>query len=247
MANIGSWRLTLDDNQTEWSEQTFAIHGIHAGPGPALASALDFYPPHARTLMSESIARTIETGEPFTVETDLITAQGDKRRVRSMGELEIKDGVPVALIGVFQDITNRHMMEEALRQTAYTDDLTRIASRGGFNRYIDEQIDAAREGGTPLALLLIDLDHFKSVNDQCGHAVGDDLLRLMASRLQASYLAGSFAARLGGDEFVLLITCPQALSDLQGLLRRLLAELRHSVSGNRSLIHVSATIGVLAR
>ena len=243
MANIGSWRLTLADNSTEWSEQTYAIHGVAAGDGQGPADALDFYPPVDRAIIEGAIARTIATGEPFDVETDFRTAQGELRRVRSMAELELVNGVPVSLIGVFQDVTTRHMLEQALRQTADTDELTRIASRSRLNAVVDERIAHASAAGEPLALLLIDLDNFKMVNDRCGHLEGDDLLRLMASRLQASYLDGSFAARLGGDEFVLLVTSRRVLMDLPGLLRQLLKDLRRSISPNGETIHVSATIG----
>ena len=160
-----------------------------------------------------------------------------------MGELERKDGEPIALVGMFQDITERHRMEQALRDIAETDELTRIASRSHFIGFIDARIAAARAAGSPLALLLIDLDHFKAVNDRCGHAVGDDLLRVMAKRLRAPYLETSFAARLGGDEFVMVVTCPDLLADLPGLLRRMLVDLRHTVTRAGFAIRVSATIG----
>jgi len=243
MANIGSWRLTLSDNSTEWSEQTYAIHGVPAGDGAALKTALDFYPPKARATITAALERTIRTGEPFDVETDFKTAQGEYRRVRSIGELEVAEGCPVALIGVFQDITSRYLMEQALRDAAHTDDLTRIASRGRFNEYVDERIAIAIKAGERCALLLIDLDHFKAVNDRLGHHAGDDVLRVMASRLQASYLSNCFAARLGGDEFVLLIPDQAILQDLPALLRRLLAELQYSVSAKGLTLRVSATIG----
>ena len=243
IANIGSWRLTLADNQTEWSEQTYAIHGVPVGDGPPLDAALQFYPPTARSIIEEAIDHTVMTGAPFDVETDFMTAQGAYRRVRSMGELEIEDGKAVALIGVFQDITARFEMEEKLRRVAHTDELTRLASRSRFNEYVDEKIDSLATDGQRCALLLIDLDHFKAVNDRCGHLAGDEVLRIMASRLQASYLDNCFAARLGGDEFVLLVTDQALLENLRGLLSRLLGELQHCVSANGAMLSVSATIG----
>lgn len=243
IANIGSWRLTLADNQTEWSEQTYAIHGVAIGDGRALDAALDFYPGKARSMIVNAIERTTRTGEPFDLETDFLTAQGDFRRVRSMGELELDNGQPVALVGVFQDITVRHAMEEALRRAAYTDELTRIASRARFNEFVDERLRVATAAGEKCALLLIDLDHFKAVNDRCGHHAGDDVLRIMASRLQASYLSNCFAARLGGDEFVLLVSDQDILKDLPALLQRLLGDLRHSVGASGFTLEVTATIG----
>ncbi|PZU06613.1 diguanylate cyclase [Sphingomonas sp.] len=243
MANIGSWRLNLDDDTLIWSEQTYAIHGRSPEDMPSLTDALAHYPLASRAVLDVAVKRTMASGEPFDIESDFITAQGQERRVRSMGELEMRDGEPIALVGVFQDVTERHRMEQALRNIAETDELTRIASRSHFNATIDARIATARETGSPLALLLIDLDHFKEVNDRCGHAAGDDLLRLMAKRLRAPYLETSFAARLGGDEFVMVITSPDVLADLPALLRRMLADLRHTVTRNGLAIRVSATIG----
>lgn len=243
MAKIGSWRLTLADNKTEWSEQTYAIHGVPPGDGEPLDSALDFYPPKARATITEALERTMATGEPFDVETDFTTAQGDYRRVRSMGEIEMDKGQPVALIGVFHDVTARYTMEGALRQVAHTDDLTRIASRGRFNEVVDEKIKATIANAERCALLLIDLDHFKAVNDRFGHHAGDEVLRVMAARLNADYLSNCFAARLGGDEFVLLISDQAILKDLAGLLRRLLYDLQYTFSANGVTLNVSATIG----
>lgn len=243
IANIGSWRLRLSDNRTEWSDQTYAIYGLPICDELDRPSALDFYPGKARTMIADAVERTVRTGEPFDIETDFRNAQGEYRRVRSMGELEVQDGQAVALVGVFQDITARHAMEEALRHAAHTDTLTRIASRGRFNEFADERLAAVVANCDKLALLLIDLDNFKAVNDQCGHHVGDDVLRIMASRLQAPYLSGCFAARLGGDEFVLLITDQVLLRDISVLLRRLLGELRHAVNAGGVTLEVSATIG----
>ncbi|MDR6512221.1 diguanylate cyclase (GGDEF)-like protein/PAS domain S-box-containing protein [Novosphingobium capsulatum] len=243
IANIGSWRLTLGDNQLEWSDQTYAIHELECGAEISLKAALDFYAEKSREILVSTIEQTLVTGEPFDVEADFTTARGNYRRVRSMGELELENGKPVALIGVFQDITERHKMEEALRHAAHTDDLTRIASRGRCNQVIDDSIKTTAAAGQRCALLLIDLDHFKAVNDRLGHQAGDDVLRVIASRLQAPYLAGSFAARLGGDEFVLLITDQALLRDLRGLLRRLLLDLRYSIRADKQTFRVSATIG----
>jgi diguanylate cyclase (GGDEF)-like protein len=243
MANVGSWRLRLDDNQAEWSEQTYAIHGVPVGDGTPLATAMEFYPMASRKIIEAALHRSISTGAPFDFESDFLTAQGQMRRVRSMAELELEEGKPVALIGVLHDITERYQMEQALRRTANTDALTGLASRGHFNHHLDERLAQPSRRDEPLALLLIDLDNFKTVNDRFGHAAGDDLLRLMASRMQAPWLQGSFAARLGGDEFVLMVSDTKLLADLPGLMQRLLQDLRHTVSNTVESVHVSATIG----
>ena len=239
MAKIGSWRLPLSTRIVQWSAETYAIHAIDPSDGETVERAIEFYAPYERPKIAQALHRAVEFGEPYDLELDFIDATGKPKRVRCLGELEIRDGEPIALIGVIQDVTERWLMEQQLRQTANTDELTRLASRGELLGYIDDQLGRS----IPLALLLIDLDNFKAVNDRCGHAAGDELLRLMASRLHAPYLRGAFAARLGGDEFVMVLTAPEALLGLNELLARLLGDLRHRVADSGGEIPTAATIG----
>ena len=243
MTKVGAWKMRLDDQTLFWSDQTFSIHGLPTGEPPALDAALDFFRPADRERIRAEIQRTIDTGEAYNIEVDFSDAAGRQRRVHCMGELQIQQGKPHSLVGVIQDVTERHAHEQALRERAETDELTRIASRSHFNAHLDAAIGRAQATGSALALLLLDLDHFKEVNDRCGHPVGDDLLRIVAKRLRLPYLESSFAARLGGDEFVMVITCPDMLADLPALLRRMLPDLRHTVRHNALEIRVSATIG----
>ncbi|TZG27888.1 diguanylate cyclase domain-containing protein [Sphingomonas montanisoli] len=243
MAKIGSWRLPLSTRRVQWSAETYAIHALEPADSESVERAIEFYAPYERAKIAYALERAVEHGEPYDLELDFSDNDGTAKRVRCKGELEMRDGEPVALIGVIQDVTERWMMEQRLRQIANTDELTRLANRPALLAYLDDQLDR----GTPLALLLIDLDNFKAVNDRCGHAAGDDLLRLMASRLHAPYLAGSFAARLGGDEFVMVLTAPEALDNLDTLLARLLSNLRHRAIDADGPIHTGATIGAAYR
>ncbi|MDB5687453.1 MAG: diguanylate cyclase [Rhizorhabdus sp.] len=243
MADIGSWRLGVDNQFTEWSDQIYAIYGLPKGEKPALGTALDFYPLREREAIMAAIRHTIETGQPFDIEADFIAADGSQRRVRSMGELELQDGKPSAVIGVFQDITARHQMEQALRRSARLDDLTHLANRAHFNQVIEERIVEARLAAGRLALLLIDLDGFKQINDRFGHLAGDRLLQHMAAQLKQPYLAGCFVARIGGDEFVVLVSDPADCDRLDEIMQALLGDLRHSVAIGGDFVRASGTIG----
>lgn len=245
IANIGSWRLTLSDYRTEWSDQVFAIHELPIGENPSFGNALNFYPPQSRESVTAAIARTIATGQPFDLETDLITAKGNRRRLRIMGELELQEGKTVALIGALQDVTSQHQLEQSLRKIANTDELTQMANRARFNHVLEEKIALAKARDEKLAVLLIDLDGFKTVNDRCGHLAGDDLLRLMASRFQsAPYLKACFTARLGGDEFVVIVSSQDDCAALDAIVDALLADLRHTVEHEDNLVEVSGSIGI---
>ncbi len=246
MASVGSWRLALADNRVEWSDQVYAIHEVSHDVDPTLLRALDFYPPHARATISGALASTMETGQPFDVETDFLTAEGRIRRVHSIGEIELSSGIPVAVIGVFQDVTERYALEQQLRAAAYTDVLTGLPNRARFNEFLDAQMEAYAESDKPLTLLLIDLDGFKTVNDLCGHREGDMLLQKIADSLRASYLAHGFVARLGGDEFVVLLSDSDVSVVQNFIVPRVLEGLRNTMPTATGPITVSATIGISA-
>ena len=245
MAKIGWWRLDLSDDRVEWSDGIFRIHDLDRDRELTLGERLDFYPPQARATVSESLAHTIETGEPFDIETDLVTATGQPRRVRAMGEIEWTDGRPAAVIGVFRDVTEEHALSLALRQSADTDPLTRLPNRGAFTRRLDRAITAARADGAPFALLLIDLDGFKRINDTFGHLAGDEVLNAVATRLQAPWLRGSCAARLGGDEFAVIVDDERLLADDAALVAALESELHVSTRFDNIILESSASVGLM--
>jgi diguanylate cyclase (GGDEF)-like protein/PAS domain S-box-containing protein len=243
MAGIGSWWLDLATQRIEWSEQVYVIHGLPAHSPPPLDDALRFFPEQERAMILRCLKGAIERGEPFDFESDFITADGRVRRVRSMGEPEYVDERPVALIGVFQDITERHTREQELRHSASTDSLTGLPNRAAFERRMETALLSARAQDAPLALLVIDLDGFKEVNDKFGHEAGDEVLRAMAERMRSRKFVHAFAARLGGDEFVMLVTRPRDCARLDDFISSLLAALRHTIERDGTARSVSATIG----
>lgn len=243
MAMIGSWRMTLPDRNVTWSDGVFRIHELDPGTDISLISALDFYPLHARETVVNALDEVIATGKPMHLEVDFDTARGRRLRVRSIGELELEDGRPVAVTGLIQDITDRYRMERTLRRSAHVDEVTRIGNRAAFNRELQTAIDGAARGDHPLILVLIDLDGFKGVNDTHGHMAGDDILRAVGRRMRAPYLAGAFAARLGGDEFALILTDSALCGDIGGLVERLLCDLKMPVHTSAGRLPISGTIG----
>ena len=244
MANIGSWRLDLVTEEVSWSDQTYVIHGLAPGSEIDLSNALTFYPPADRARIAGAVAACAEHGIGYDLELDFTDVRGGLRRVRAIGEPELVDDRATAIIGVLQDITARHRMEQRLRELAQTDELTGLASRRAFNDLADLAIEEASASGEPVAVALLDLDHFKQVNDRLGHAAGDEVLRCAAETLRrADYLGDHLPARLGGDEFVILLRGGAAGDGLERSLERLLAELCQIVPHTDETLAVSATIG----
>ncbi|MAX15605.1 MAG: GGDEF domain-containing protein [Sphingobium sp.] len=243
LAGVGSWRVSLDDGVVQWSDQVYAIHGLPIGSTPPLEEALAFYSPEEARLIEKRLRKAMRTGEGFDFETDLIAADGRMRRVRSIGEVEFRHDRPAAIVGVFQDVTERHLREEELRHSASTDSLSGLSNRASFEKRLGETLARLKRRAEPVALLLIDLDGFKAVNDSFGHAAGDDILRAMAARMREGCMANAFAARLGGDEFALLVTRPRDCADLESYVQRVLDQLQVSITQDGQTRRVSATVG----
>jgi len=146
---------------------------------------------------------------------------------------------------LLEEITERKRVEEALSFQATHDALTLLINRREFERRVARALDTARKRQAEHALCYLDLDHFKVINDTCGHMAGDELLRHLGQLLQASVRKRDTLARLGGDEFAILMehcTLPQA--------RRVANNLCAAVDGIRfvwkkRLFHIGASIGLV--
>jgi len=151
-------------------------------------------------------ARHNETGEPFVLEYRMFTKDGRVVWVFDQASL-VRDehGAPLFSHGVMLDISERKHGEEQVAFLAYHDELTGLPSRSMFEELLSLSIDRARRHDGSVAVVCLDLDDFRLVNDSLGHHHGDELLRLMADRLRESTRETDLVARRGGDQFLLLL------------------------------------------
>jgi diguanylate cyclase (GGDEF)-like protein len=144
----------------------------------------------------------------------------------------------------YTDITERKLAEKALARRALHDDLTGLPNRLQFVTRITSALNSRRRGGGLTALLFLDLDRFKIVNDDLGHATGDALLLGVAERLRATLRPGDTIGRFGGDEFVVLCEGLKRPEDALDLARRVIDALSAPIDLQGRQIHVTASIGV---
>lgn len=203
IANVGFWRVDLEQHKLEWSDQIFRIHDLEISATPSLKHVLKSYPGDAGANLRNAIAKAVEDVSKFDIESDFITSKGEFRRVRNMGQAQTVDGKVVDVVGTCQDVTDRYLLEQRLRSAANTDALTKIANRALYNKALDKLTDGNGADRQEFTLFLIDLNQFKWVNDTLGHPIGDELLCSVADRL-AQIDDCTLIARLGGDEFAVI-------------------------------------------
>jgi diguanylate cyclase (GGDEF)-like protein len=183
-------------------------------------------------------------GETGVYEFRLKRDDGVETWVRSASKVLVgADGLPERLVNLFKDITDRRRQTEAVETLAFKDTLTDLPNRALFQHRFQEAVSASELLGEMFGLIMIDVDHFKDINDTLGHDAGDALLKRLADMLRHAFRADDTVARLGGDEFAVILRGLHCEADmlrpiqtLQGLLQR---PIEH---GGRSFT-VSASIG----
>ncbi|MGM0412104.1 MAG: EAL domain-containing protein [Pseudomonadota bacterium] len=147
-------------------------------------------------------------------------------------------------VGIFFDITDRKEAEERLRYLSYYDGLTGLANRELFNEHSNHALDVAARENEQIALLFLDLDRFKGINEGLGHAEGDALLQEAARRMEMELAPGDTLARLSGDEFAVLLEGVDDTDDVASVARRLLHPLERPFHLDGQDIYATGSLGV---
>jgi diguanylate cyclase (GGDEF)-like protein/PAS domain S-box-containing protein len=146
--------------------------------------------------------------------------------------------------GSLEDITERKLMEEAIKHMATHDALTGLPNRRLFNDRIVMEMARARRGHHIVAVLLLDLDNFKEVNDTLGHSIGDVVLKKVGGRLQSIFRESDTVARMGGDEFMVILPELEEKHDVKVTLQRILDTISEPLTISDHTIHLGTSIGV---
>lgn len=155
-----------------------------------------------------------------------------------------EDGTVFRRIGVFSDITERKQSEAVVWQQANFDFLTRLPNRHMFHDRLQQEITKSHRAGLPLALLFLDLDQFKEVNDTLGHDIGDRLLKQAAQRLSSCVRESDTVARLGGDEFTIILSELKDVNVVKRIGQNILEKLAQPFMLEGEEVFISASIGI---
>ncbi|HEX7954896.1 MAG TPA: EAL domain-containing protein, partial [Burkholderiales bacterium] len=188
----------------------------------------------------------LEAHQPFSDFTYArLGRDGDTRYLSISGQPVFDaDGRFTGYRGVGKDVTAAKVAEERIQFLAYHDSLTALPNRESFNLILGPGIARARRDGTNLAVLFIDLDRFKTINDTLGHQAGDVLLREIGNRLKYCVRQSDIVARMGGDEFVVLLQDVGVAEHVAKVANKILLEIGSSLEILGQEIRVTASIGI---
>jgi diguanylate cyclase (GGDEF)-like protein/PAS domain S-box-containing protein len=206
----------------------------------------DGWPPQLAAI-SGACRRAITTTDGMFIEQDVVIfPYSDQQRLTNITRMAVagSDGKPQYAIKLIEDITERRQAERRLAHMAQYDSLTQLPNRVLFAERLAEAIRHALDDGTHVAVLALDLDRFKEVNDTLGHAAGDMLLCTVTKRLQRCLRDGDTLARLGGDEFAVIQCRVRSQSDVEALALRLIECVKDPVDIHGQKVFVGLSAGV---
>lgn len=239
-ARIGVWECDLRTEILTWTDGVYDIFEIPRGTAVTRELTLNCYSEASRRTLEQLRNQAIEQGIGFTLDAEITTLGGKKRWMRLTTSVETENGVSTRIFGMKQDITEEKILADRTRYLAEFDVMTGLANRSQFQSRLAE-LDSVGAIG---ALLLVDLDGFKQINDTHGHALGDECLKETAQRLAAVCEPAELVARLGGDEFAVILGHPADTLASQALAARIVAVLAEPVVRVGQSLKFGASVGI---
>jgi len=253
IAHMGNWDWQIGENRLFWSEGIYRLFGIKSAEFDASYEAfMARVHPDDRNEVEATVRRALETGAPYEIDHRIVRSDGAVRIVHESAEVLLDDqGKPSRMIGTVQDITEWKQAEQALQEKdahleyiAYHDALTGLPNRALLMDRLTHAASRADRSANRMALLFIDLDRFKTINDSLGHAVGDAVLQAASDRLKTLVREADTLSRLGGDEFVVLLEDLQDGQDAAHVAEKIIHALEKVLVIGNYPLHISASIGI---
>ncbi len=246
IAHIGHWERDLHTNEMHWSAEVYRIFGLSSEEfTPNRAQFLNRVHRDDHYLVETADHRAATEATPSSIDCRIITLAGTERIVHYSATANYDDaGTAVQLHGTVQDVTEHRRNAEQLNHLAYYDPLTGLPNRTLLYDRLRVAIVETQRRGRILALMFLDLDHFKIVNDTLGHEAGDNLLKMTGERLVACMRASDTVSRLGGDEFTILLTDIACEGDVAYIAQKILDcfSAPFNIAGRE--LFVSTSIGI---
>ncbi|MFN3227443.1 MAG: EAL domain-containing protein [Hyphomicrobiales bacterium] len=245
VGRLGAWSFNRRTKMVTLSPEYLELVGLPAKHATMpLDEAMRFFAPDSRIAVSRSFRKVLRAGGEDTIDvvwTSPCCSMDLNVIARARSDAK---GRVYEVYGTVQDITERKQAERALESLAFHDPLTGLGNRSYFARELNAAMEHAANAGQNAGLLLLDLDHFKEVNDSLGHAAGDELLRRVAERLSMTVTGRGTVFRLGGDEFAAIVPNARSAAELGALAATIISAFAGTVKLNDGAVHISTSIGM---
>ncbi|MEH6577336.1 MAG: EAL domain-containing protein [Amphritea sp.] len=259
IARLGNWEWDLKNNEIYWSEQLYRMLGLRRGMArPSYKTFLGKIPPAERTDLRRWLNRLLKEGVSGKAHgLSHRIAQSDDVQLNVQHQTEVfydEQGMPRLMSGAVLDVTELKQAQDKILQLARFDSLTGLSNRSVFRERVQLAMERAKCNGNLGAVLFLDLDNFKRINDTFGHSVGDMLLQEIAKRLTQSVRTSdsvsregadnNLVARFGGDEFTVLLSEISQVQDAQRVAKRILDAIGHRLHLAGHELVVTPSIGI---
>ena len=246
IGKVGIWDWNLISGALIWSDEIYSMLGYSPVEIiPSYELFLECVHPDDRESLNRSVEESLNQKKPYRLDCRIVNKNGVELIAEATGEVEYdEDGKPARMVGTFIDITERKNSEESIKHMAYYDHLTGLPNRILFVDRLDQVLLREAWKQRTTAVLFLDLDRFKIINDTLGHAFGDELLKVVARRLEGCLREGDTVARLGGDEFTILLQDLAKPEDIPLVLEKILDSIKLPIEINGREVIISTSIGV---
>jgi diguanylate cyclase (GGDEF)-like protein len=203
-------------------------------------------PANIQSILTE-ISRINENLTPVEIQFDEALSEASRTTYRLLQAVMLAAAPGLLIFGILWSLRilqQKKRTEDRVNYLAFHDELTSLPNRLMLNQRLDQALSRHSRAGTQLAIVFMDLDRFKVINDSLGHGAGDVLLRQVADRLRGQSRKGDTVARMGGDEFVLLVENPETLMDVSACAQRVVERLSAPYVLGRNDCHITVSVGI---
>lgn len=246
LSRVGTWELSFGTPILHWSEEVYEMFGYQPGEiHPTYDLFCNAVHPEDRQMVLEAEEACMKRQEYHDIEYRVVWPNGAIRWLRETGDVLVDDdGHAEMFAGTIRDVTDSKKEVDRIRHQANFDDLTGLPNRVHFKTSLQDALDRAKRHGAMLALVYMDLNKFKAVNDKYGHGAGDQVLITIAQRLTHSIRRVDKVARIGGDEFVAILEGIKADGEVQVVVDKLRATFDQPFEVDGQSHNVGVSIGV---
>lgn len=250
LAHVGTWDWDIVNETLVWTDETYRIFGVKPQEFEATYDAfLSYIHEDDRQAVKDAVSDAINHDSSYTIKHRVCRPSGEIRQVLEKGQvLRDSEGKAIRMIGAVLDITQLNKSEEKLKKLAHYDEVTQLPNRVLCRQEIEARIAHALFNNKKFAILYIDLDNFKNINDTQGHLVGDEFLYDRSQKLRKIIPEEMFLARFGGDEFIIITDYSDDEDDIRNIAinsaEQLISFKPVKQSYDNFTIDITASIGI---